>query len=334
MSRKFLKVLSCALLSISMLGTAGVLTTYGANAQSNVCQGGNCASSDVHVADANSFAVAVSNASNGSTIVLDRDIVLDRNVEIRSSVTLDLDGHSILLSRGAQIKVGAKIYNHTEYYTVDHPGYYTTERKVTYISNPDLAVYDAYGNFLYYEHVPDTEVVSYENVWHDGWTETKSRNVYDYLDHLDVVFMDGNIVGGPGKSGADGVEDTFTDCDGKRGNDGFEAVSIVSGTLRLRNITITGGNGGNGGDGKYQAILHIPFFTGNGGDGGDGGNAGAAVILERKGANLVQEKSVVLKCGTPGHGGKGGPANKNHWVGKGKDGKNGKEGKPVAAIQK
>lgn len=55
-------------------------------------------------------------------------------------------------------------YSYYEDYDVEHPGYYTTEPVITYVHNPDEPVYDVYGNFLYYEAVPDTEVVSYEDV--------------------------------------------------------------------------------------------------------------------------------------------------------------------------
>ncbi len=336
MNNKFSKVLSCLILG-AVASFAVVAPVSAAPIANNYYQNYGQQCSDVHVDDTHSFISAVVNAAtsnSGANIVLDGDITLDKTVEIRSSVFIDLNGYSINMINGAELVVGAKVFSHVEYYTVQHPGYYTTEQEVKYIPQPDEPVYDEWGNFLYNQSVPDKEQVKYKDVWHDGWTETKSRDVYDYLDHLDVAMKDGWINGASGKNGSDGIENTFSDCDGRNGADGSAAVRVVSGTLRLSKICVTGGNGGNGGDGKYQAILHIPFFTGNGGDGGNGGKSGSAVVLEREGANIVKGKSVTLQSGTPGHGGKGGPANTHHWVGKGKDGKNGREGKSAAALIK
>ena len=201
MNKKSFKILSCLLCSALVFGASSVCLDHVSAHDNTSCVGSNCGNNETHVFDVNSLAVAASNARDGSVIVLDRDILLDRTIEFRSSVTLDLNGHSITMKNGADIQVGAKLFSHTEYYTVNHPGYYTTERKVTYISNPDVAVYDAFGRFVCYEAVPDTEVVSYVDVWHDGWTETKSRNVYDYLDNVDVVFEDGDIIGENGCNG-------------------------------------------------------------------------------------------------------------------------------------
>lgn len=279
-----------------------------------------------HVHNSHEFAAKVSSLHDGDTVILEDDIELDRCVEITKSITLDLNNYHINMSNGAFIKIGAKIFNHTDYYTVDHPGYYTTERIVSYVSNPDVAVLDAWGNVMYYQHVPDTEVVTYEDRWHPGWTETVSEDIYDYLDCVDVLIENGSIKGARGKNGADGKENTFSECSGCRGEDGHSAIEIVSGTLRVKYASIIGGDGGNGGDGRYQAIMHIPFFTGNGGKGGNGGDAGSAVALLRSSANVIKESGSVLRCGTPGYGGKGGPANSNHWVGHGKDGRDGGSG--------
>ena len=331
MNNRFSKILCGLILSAFVSVVSGPLASASPATNDN-CASGVYQGSDIHVADVNSFVVAATNACAGATIVLDGDICLDRDVEIRSSIFVDLNGYSINLKNGAEIIVGGKVFSHVEYYTEHHPGYYTTEKEVTYVPQPDKPVYDDYGQFLYNKKSPDKEVVKYKDVWHEGWSETKSRDVYDYLDNLDIVMKDGWISGSEGKNGSDGIENTFSDCDGHDGEDGSVAVRLISGTLRLSKIDITGGNGGNGGDGKYQAILHIPFFTGNGGDGGNGGKAGPAVIIERSAANLSKGKSVTLNSGIPGHGGKGGPANTHHWVGKGKDGVNGKEGKKVSAV--
>lgn len=82
-------------------------------------------------------------------------------------------------------------YSYFEDYFVKHPGYYTTERVVTHVKNPDLEVHDVFGNFLYYQAVPDTEVVRYEDVWHPGWTETKHRKVtVTYVENPDKEVYD------------------------------------------------------------------------------------------------------------------------------------------------
>lgn len=333
MNNKLSRILSCLLLgacvSCTVVGSAAAAPASNDNTN-QYCTG---QFSDIHVADANSFAVAVSNACAGATIVLDSDILLSKSVEIRSSILLDLNGYSINLSNGAELTIGAKVFSHTEYYNVEHPGYYIKEPVVSYESQPDDVVYDDNGNEIAREPVKDKKNVTYQDVWVPGWTETKSRDVYDYLDGLDVVVKDGWVHGADGKNGSDGIENTFTACDGKDGGDGSPAIRVVSGTLRISKIDISGGNGGNGGDGRYQAILHIPFFTGHGGDGGKGGNAGSAVVLERNGAHLIKGKSVNLNCGAPGKGGKGSEPNTNHWVGKGKHGLNGKDGKKVIAVK-
>lgn len=331
MNNKLSKILSCLMIGAA-ISTSAVIPAAASPAYNNYYY-----YSDIHVADSNSFANAIANASNSSstaTIVLDGDIFLNKTVEIRSSVFIDLNGYSINLSNGAELAVGGKVYSHTETYTINHPGHYTKVPVVSRKESSPDEVYDDDGNLVGYEAAPDRKVVEFEDVWVPGWTETKTRDVYNYLDNLDISIKDGWINGSNGKDGKNGVENTyFGNCDGKDGGNGSNAIRLVSGTLKLDKIQITGGNGGNGGDGKYEAIAHVPFFTGNGGDGGKGGNAGSAVLIERRAANLIQGKSVTLKSGTPGKGGTGSEPNKNHWVGKGWHGRKGKDGKKAYAVQ-
>lgn len=331
MNNKLSKILSCFMVGAA-ISTSAIIPA----AASPIPSGNYYYCSDVHVADAASFANAVSNAAASNypaTVVLDGDLFLNSDVAIRSSILLDLNGYSINLSNGAELTVGGKVFSHTEYYTVNHPGHYIKKPVVSYKESPPDAIYDDNGNLIGYEPVKNKKVVEFEDVWVPGYTETKSRDVYNYLDNLDVTIKDGWINGANGKDGKNGTENTFTHCDGENGENGSNAIRLASGTLRLSKVSIVGGNGGNGGDGRYQAIAHVPFFTGHGGDGGKGGNAGSAVVIERRNANLIQGKSVTLESGTPGKGGTGSEANKNHWVGKGKHGLKGKDGKKVRAVE-
>ncbi len=333
MNNKLLKILSSIIIGAAV-STSAVVPVGAFNTRSNY---GNY--SDIHVVDSISFANAVTIANNSShnhttNIVLDGDIFINKNVEILSSVFIDLNGYSINFLNGAELIIGGKIFSHTEDYTIYHPGYYVKKTQVvSQKESSSDAIYDVNGNLIGYEAKPEKKIVQSKYVWIPGWTETKTRDVYDYSDDLSVSIKGGWINGANGKDGRDGVENTFTDCDGKDGENGSNTIKIVSGTLHLNKIKVAGGNGGNGGDGKYQAIAHVPFFTGNGGNGGKGGNAGSAVVIERPNANLIQGKSVILESGTPGRGGSGSEANKNHWVGKGKHGSNGKDGKQVRAIE-
>lgn len=274
---------------------------------------------NIVVSDANSLAIAVSSACDGTVIKCSDDICLDRTVQIKNSVTIDLNGHSIIMVDGAKIVVGDKIFDHIEYYTVHHSGHYMPNYSKTYVTQEDGTK----------KVVSETKNM----VWQPGWDEQKSREIYNYLDHIDIVVKNGKILGSDGKNGQDGVANTFFDCDGKDGENGGSAIEIISGTIRVQNAFIIGGNGGNGGDGDYQAILHIPFFTGNGGNGGKGGDAGSAVVLKRKEARVLSDDYSLIQSGTYGEGGNGGEANQNHWVGHGKMGIAGKNGQKASAVK-
>lgn len=335
MNKRIFKAISCFIMSASILG-GSQLFTMSANAVplKGYYQYGNYGYTDTHVSNSHDLIAAVSAAKDGDVVALDNDIILDKTLEIKASIVLDLRGHNITMNRNTGIKIGNKVFNHTEYYTVNHPGYYTKEKVVTYVKNPDVPVYDDFGNFMHNKKVPDTEVVTYQDVWHPGWAETKSVDIYDYLDNIDVVIENGSIKGASGLKGVDGTADTFFDCDGGNGTKGATAITVISGTLRANNATILGGNGGSGGDGRYQAILHIPFFTGNGGNGGNGGDAGHAIALERSECNVIEEGNTRIECGVPGQGGIGGEPNAHHWIGTGSAGDDGQSGSVVSAILK
>lgn len=276
-------------------------------------------SNKIFVQDANTLAIAVSNSKAGEKIILNNDINLDRNIEIKNSISIDLNGYKIKLTNGSKLIVGEKIFDHIEHKTVHHPGHHVPNYTTKYVTQ---------------SNGERKEITETSWVWEPGWNETISANIYRYLDELDVVFENGEIHGSDGKYGEHGKPYTFFSCFGKPGSSGVAAIDIVSGTVRTRNMTITGGNGGNGGNGAPQTIVHIPFISGNAGWGGNGGRAGAAVILRRKECNLNPEKNSIITSGLPGFGGIGGIANTNHWIGHGDNGENGKIGKTSEAIYK
>lgn len=115
----------------------------------------------VHVADACSFYNVVNNACADTIIELDNDIYLDAPVNLNFWGNIRKNGYKII-----------------ERYTVEYPGYYTTEKIISHIPNPPRAVYNVFGVVIGYEEVPDTEVVTYENVWHPGRTEIGYREVF------------------------------------------------------------------------------------------------------------------------------------------------------------
>ena len=86
----------------------------------------------VHVSDAKSFYDAVNNACEDTVIELDNDIYLDAPVNTGVLGIIRKNGHKVV-----------------QVYTIQHPGYYTSE-----------------------------PVVTYQNVWHDGWTETVYCEVF------------------------------------------------------------------------------------------------------------------------------------------------------------
>ncbi len=147
-------------ISSLVLGVA-VLSTLAISSEVHACSCCGYGYSEIHVADASSFRWAVEQACCDTTIVLDADIYIDEPVDIGPSVIILKNGHKVM-----------------QYYKIDHHGYYSVEPVVSYIPNPDMAVYDAYGFFLYYESVPDTKIVTYEDVWHPGWTESGYYEIY------------------------------------------------------------------------------------------------------------------------------------------------------------
>ena len=286
---------------------------------------------EYHVSSCSELARIVTNIKSGDRVILDKSIVLDREIKIKESITFDLNGFSIdCLKSGDQIVIGDKIYDHTDHHNINHPGYYTKEREVSYVKNP--RVYNA--NLRMWVDVPDTKIETYKDVWHPGWTEVKDEKIYKYLENIDVVIENGKIKGARGIDGKDGIEDTLLNNDGHNGTNGNAPILLVSGTLRVQNAKIIGGDGGNGGNGAYQYIIHIPFFTGNGGDGGNGGCGGAGVVrYSAKTTNLVVDSKSSISCGKSGNGGKGSEPNRNHWIGKGRHGRNGDKGKNGKSIE-
>ena len=115
----------------------------------------------VHVSDACGFYNAVANASADTIIELDNDIYLDSPMNVGFIGSIHKNGHKV-----------------TETYTINYPGYYTVEPVISHVPNPPVAVYDNYGRVAYYRSVPDTDIITYQNVWHPERTEFVCREIF------------------------------------------------------------------------------------------------------------------------------------------------------------
>ena len=165
---------------------------------------------------------------------------------------MDLNGYTIHIETpDASIVIGKKAFSHTETYTEKVPGYYTREKKIKWKENPDLVVKDEDGMII---GVSQKGTKEYETgwVWHPAQEKVKYRDVYQYYDDIDVIIENGVIVGANGRNGRDGKENTWSSYDGEDGETPQEPISMISGTLRLNDMKVFGGNGGNGADLQFQ----------------------------------------------------------------------------------
>ncbi len=265
---------------------------------------------------------AVSFAEKGETIILESDICVSSTLNLKKSICLDLNGHSILFESNsdARIVVGEKKFDHTEKHTVWHPGYYSydTTDETTYRHNSP-------GQ-------PAERTEKHKRVWHEGHSETLYKDVYRYADDVCVTITNGKIKKSSGTCGCDGIENTWFKYNGSDGETPDAPIEVLSGAINLKDMTVRGGNGGDGGDGSYQKLWHIIFGGGSGGNGGNGGDGGCAIQIDRKECVVSYNYDTSLRAGKPGKGGQAGDVNRNYWLYRGWRGHDGKNGRDNPAI--
>lgn len=282
----------------------------------------NASSKRYNVNDFQDLLSAVSYAEKGDTIILESDIRVSSTLNLKKSICLDLNGHSILFESNsdAKIVVGEKEFDHTEKRTIWYPGHYSYDRtdETTYRHNSPG------------QSAERTE--KYKRVWHEGHSEILYTDVYRYADDVCVTITNGKIKKSTGHRGRDGIENTWFKYSGSNGQTPAAPIEVLSGAINLKDMTVRGGNGGDGGDGSYQKLWHIIFGGGSGGNGGDGGDGGCAVQVDRKECVVSYNNDTALIAGQPGKGGQAGNVNRNYWLYRGWRGHNGKNGRDNPAI--
>ncbi len=268
--------------------------------------------------------VCVNKARNGDTVILEKDIVLDSELNIRSSVCMDLNGHTLSArSDRAKIVIGYSKFERNEQHFKHIKGHYEFKPGTTSVLVPARLIIIK-GKRI---HVPASwqTVSTTQRIWIPDVYKPYLKPIYTYDDSIDVLIKNGKIKKLPGDNGRDG-EKGSNHCNGESGKTPAAPVEILSGTLRLSKIKIKGGQGGNGGNGGYEKLVHIIFGSGDGGNGGNGAKGGYAVYICRKGCKLIKGEGTELEGGNPGKGGHGGEPNPNYWVYSGNAGSDGKDG--------
>ena len=266
----------------------------------------NCANK-FHVKNEEELLSCINKAQNGDTVILENDITLRTNLEIKTSICLDLNGHNILVDydRGNIEKQGII--------------------KVRKTNLPRIGDIDK---------LPDLPSK------YDMEASKRCKNpqiIYD--DNLEVTMKNGTIKRADGENGKDGYVASYTLLrSGSNGYTPYPPVRLYCGRLVLSNIKIEGGNGGNGGNGLRGRMYFSPFkltthlkklreLNIKGGNGGDGGDGGCAVSYDKRCKVVADEKTQLIN-GIPGKGGKGGYFAFSYIVyssgGRGEDGKDGK----------
>lgn len=263
--------------------------------------------------------VEVSN--DNDIVVLINDIYLKSDLNIESAIMLDLNGNNLyVLGNDTSITIGSKVFHRKEFRKEIEPGYYKEEVEV--LDSPDKLIQDLFGNGITNINGQKTKVTK---VWNPPVIEEGHEDSYEYRNDMVVTIKNGKIIHSDGDNGEDGVEDTWSDFNGKDGETPKEPIKMLSGTLKLFDVEIYGGDGGNGGSGKYQSLLHTPLGGGKGGNGGNGAKGGNVISILREECNIFTEKTILV----PGKGGKGGESalpNPNSWIYKGKVGQKGNNG--------
>ena len=261
---------------------------------------------------------AISHCISNDYIKFENDIEIKGNLNIDKSLVIDLNGKSLYLGDSvSSILVGKSEFSHTE-----------TRREWA----PRIVVPNRLGANNRLEFLDVVRFVSGLMA-----KKTEQKYIYNYHDEIELKIKNGTIQHVDGVGGKDGVDDTWMDYNGKKGERPNEVIRVISGTVRLYDVVVYGGHGGNGGDGRSQSLLHIPFGGGSAGKGGNGGNGGDVIRLTRKENGVFSYGCTKLIPGKGGNGGKKGSKNESYWVysgWNGKDGKNGKEGYGIRKVYK
>lgn len=316
---------------ISGLLIASTVIAPGIFADSNV-SGDNCqdqiqsrnGSKKFLVKDSRELEIYASKAQDGDEIILEKDISVDSRVDIKSSVCLNLNNHCLTVKNEGTLSVGDKAFVRNEKYVRHHKGYYKSEPiyRTIYVAGE----YKYINGERVYVNPHTKTVIDWQDVWHEPRDEVQYRAIYNYFDNVNVVIKNGKIKKEKGLPGKNGLIDSWSSYDGKKGETPNAPVEILSGTLNLNSVKVKGGEGGKGGKGGYSSLSHIFVCGGNAGNGGEGGDGGYAVYIHRKECKLKHDKKSKLKGGNGGEGGKAGKINPNYWVIPGSEGFNGKEG--------
>ncbi len=320
----WIKVLSLATL-VLMGGVGATGSVFAESLESHYEISSKVSTRKFHVENPWELAICVNKAHAGETIVLEKDMVLESELNIKSSVCIDLNGH-ILSVKGerAGIVVGCSKFERNEQLFKHIPGHYKIKPVVKTVLVPARRAITQKGKKVYIPASWQT-INTTEKVWIPDKYEPYLKPLYKYDDDLDVLIKNGEIKKSPGDNGKDGEKNSDC-CNGDSGKTPKAPVEILSGTLRLSKIKVNGGRGGNGGNGGYEKLIHFIFGGGDGGNGGNGAKGGYAVYIRRKECKLIKDKRTELKAGNPGKGGLGGKPNPNYWVYSGKAGSNGKDG--------
>ncbi len=294
-------ILTCASITFSLAGAE----TLPSCSESQIVNK-NC-SNEFYIKNEEELLSCVDKAQNGDTIILKNDIRLKTNLEIKTSICLDLNGHQIFAMNRNWIK---------------HRNSVEMVEGVIKIRKTNL---------------PRLEVID-KQAW-PGYNydmkkiEGYSRLNIKYDDNLNVTIKNGSIKKQNGENGKDGR--SFKNHNGYRFHNGRNGervsppVMVYCGTLNLSNVKIEGGNGGNGGDGVKPEMSLKEFFKSKikGGNGGDGGNGGLPISYDKR-CKIIKDDKTQLIEGAPGKGGKGykfkGFA--KFFGGKDIDGEDGKDG--------
>ncbi len=230
------------------------------------------------------------NNDSSQTICLNNDIKLNQNLIITKSITLNLNNHSIIIPKNCFISCGKK------------------------------------------EPINNNEKIQSgtKSSWFCSlFKKEPKNNIYKYYDNICITLKNGLIKKDNGENGLDILNSkNMLAKRPKSINHGQIAcpdfsITAISGTLNIKNITISGGNGGNGGNGTCTKEIHF-LLSGSGSNGGNGGN-GINIFHSDMGKIYITDSNLIPGLG--GNGGSGGEPNPNYWLWSGLKGSNGKDGK-------
>ncbi|GMB10945.1 MAG: hypothetical protein NkDv07_0901 [Candidatus Improbicoccus devescovinae] len=249
-------------------------------------------------------------------IILTKDIEITHPVEVPSSVTLDLNGHTITYGNpNVQISIGKKtLLGKVVSKVIHHPGYVINKEE-----NKNIIVTNGYQTNVIKQTTYKPKVVG-------AYNSVVYKDVYSYDDDTCVSIRNGTIKGAEAFSVGD-KDDAYwiSQAHGTNGETPCPMIVGISGVLKLENVNLIAGNGSNGGNATYSNVWHLPFIGGgNGGHGGNAGNGGSIISCDH--TVVFVDKNTKFIPGLPGEPGRGSGPNPKYWVFKGSTGKDGKPG--------